>query len=328
VLEEGLAVLDNAKFALTFSSGIGALTAILSMLDTGDEIVTTRNLYGGTIRLFREFVRKSGLQLTYVDFDELECVRSSLTKNTKVVYLETPTNPLMEVFDIEAIAKVVHANSEAVVVVDNTFLTPYFQLPLKLGADVAMYSLTKFVNGHSDVMMGSIATDNESIYEKLRYYHISTGMAPPPFDCYLVNRSLKTLSLRMEKHSENAFAVAVFLDSHPKVDKVFHPLLKSHKKHQIALKQSSGHSGILSFYLAGTLEQSENFFNSLNLILVAQSLGGVETTASFPWSMSHADVSEEQRLKVGVTQSLIRLSVGLEDSSEIIGDLKHALANI
>jgi cystathionine gamma-lyase len=328
VLEQCLASLDNAKFALSYSAGVGALTGIISTLQSGDEIISTRDLYGGTLRIFRDFATKMGITLTYVNFDDLKSLERAFKPNTKIVWIESPTNPLMTVLDIQAIADVVHAKSQAYLVVDNTFLTSYFQRPLELGADVAMYSLSKFESGHSDVVMGSIATNNEKLYESFKYFQLSLGLTPPPFDCYLVNRSLKTLSLRMEKHSENAFAVAVFLDSHPKVDKVFHPFLKSHKKHQIALKQSSGHSGILSFYLAGTLEQSENFFNSLNLILVAQSLGGVETTASFPWSMSHADVSEEQRLEVGVTQSLIRLSVGLEDVSQIIGDLKHALANM
>lgn len=176
--------------------------------------------------------------------------------------------------------------------------------------------------------MGSISTNNKKIYEKLRYYHISTGMAPPPFDCYLVNRSLKTLGLRMEKHSENSYTVAQFLESHSKIEKVFHPSLKTHEKHKISLKQSYGHSGILSFHLKGSLQQSENFFNSLNLILVAQSLGGVETTVSFPWTMSHADLTQEQRLEVGVTKTLIRLSVGLENIDEIVEDLRQALTQV
>lgn len=328
VLEGCLASIDNAKYALTFSAGVGALTAIIATLKSGDGIVSTKNLYGGTIRLFRDFASKMGIEVTYVNFHDVKEVESALKSNTKVVWIESPTNPLMTILDIEAIADVVHAKSHAFLVVDNTFLTPYFQRPLEHGADVAMYSLSKFLNGHSDVVMGAITTNNEKLYENFKYYQISTGLVPPATDCYMVNRSLKTLALRMEKHSENAFAVAKFLESHPNIEKVFHPSLKSHDKHKIALKQSYGHSGILSFYLKGTFESSQKFFKSLKLILVAQSLGGVETIVSFPWAMSHSDMPEDHRLDVGVTQTLVRCSVGLEDITEIINDLDQALKQI
>lgn len=320
--------MDNAEFALTFSAGVGALSAIIATLKSGDEIVSTQNLYGGTIRLFRDLAAKNGIETQYVDFDDLKSLESVLKPNTKLVWIESPTNPLLTVLDIKAIADVVHANSDAYLVVDNTFLTSYFQRPLELGADIVMYSFSKFANGHSDVSMGAIATNNQKLYENLKYFQISTGVVPSPFDCYLVNRSLKTLSLRMEKHAENSFAVATFLEAHTKVEKVFHPSLKSHAKHEVALKQSYGHSGILSFYIKGSLEESKKFFKALKLILVAESLGGVESSASFPWMMSHSDMPEEKRLAVGVTQSLIRLSVGLEDAAELIADLDQALNGI
>lgn len=328
VLDTCLAAIDNAKYALTFSAGVGAISAIIATLKSGDGIVSTQNLYGGTIRLFRDLATKNGVEIDYIDFDDVKGLKSSLKSNTKFVWIESPTNPLMSIMDIEAIAEVVHANSKALLVVDNTFLTPYFQRPLELGADVCMYSLSKFMNGHSDVVMGAVSTNNEKFYENLKYFQISTGVTPSPRDCYEVNRSLKTLALRMEKHSENSYAVAQFLDIHPKVAKVFHPALNTHAKHEIALKQSYGHSGVLSFYIKGGLEQSQKFFRSLKLILVAESLGGVESSASFPWMMSHADLPEEQRIRVGVTENLIRFSVGVEDIGELIADLDQALANV
>lgn len=324
VLEKCLASLDDAKFALTFSAGVGALTAILATLQSGDGIISTQNLYGGTIRLFRDLASKMGIDVQYVDFDDMAGFIGAFKPNTKMVWIESPTNPLMTILDIKAIADIVHAKSSAFLVVDNTFLTAYFQRPLELGADVVMYSLSKFTNGHSDCVMGAVTTNNEKFYANLKYYQISTGVVPSPFDCYIVNRSLKTLSLRMEQHSENSYTVARFLEMHPKVEKVFHPALKAHKKHEVALAQSYGHSGILAFYIKGSLAQAEKFFRSLKLVLVSESLGGTETSASFPWMMSHSDLPEPQRIAVGVTENLIRLSVGLEDVRELIADLDQA----
>jgi cystathionine gamma-lyase len=313
---------------LSFSAGVGALTAIITTLQSGDGIISTRDLYGGTIRLFRDLATKMGIEVQYVDFDDLKSLEKAFKANTKIVWMETPTNPLMKVLDVKAIADVVHKKSEAYLVVDNTFLTSYFQRPLELGADVVMYSLNKFMNGHHDVVMGAVTTNDEKIYENLNYYQISTGLIPSPFDCHMVSRSLKTLPVRMEKHSKNSFAVAEFLAAHPKVEKVFHPSLKTHKNHEIALKQSYGHSGILSFYIKGKIEQAQKFFSSLKLVLNAESLGGVESTVSYPWLMSHSDMPENERIAAGVTQSLIRLSVGLEDVEEIIDDLDQALKGI
>lgn len=328
VLDNCLASIDNAKFALTFSAGVGAITSIISTLQSGDGIISTQNLYGGTIRLFRDFGAKMGIETQYVDFDNLKTLEAALKANTKIVWIETPTNPLLTILDIKAIADVVHAKSKALLIVDNTFLTPYFQQPLDLGADVVMYSLSKFMNGHSDVIMGAITTNDEKFYETLKYFQISTGSVPSPRDCYEVNRSLKTLPVRMERHSENTYEIAKFLDSHSKIEKVFHPALKSHKNHEVALKQSYGHSGIMSFYIKGSFKQSKKFFKSLKLILVAESLGGVETTVSFPWMMSHSDLPEEQRIHIGVTDTLIRISIGLEDVTELIADLEEALSQI
>lgn len=327
VLDKCIASLDDGKYALTFSAGVGATTAVIATLESGDGIVSSLDLYGGTIRLFRDFAAKMGIKTDYIDFLDLKALEKALKPNTKIVWIESPTNPLLSLVDIKAIADVVHSKSKAVLVVDNTFLTSYFQRPLELGADIVLYSLSKFMNGHTDVVMGALVMNDKELFKNLNYYQISTGLTPSPRDCYMALRSLKTLALRMEQHSKSSYAVATFLEAHPKVEKVFHPSLKSHKNHEIALKQSYGHSGIMSFYLKGSLEQSKKFFKALKLVIVSQSLGGVETSASFPWTMSHSDLPEKHRLDVGVTPTLVRLSVGLEDVTELIADLDQALSN-
>lgn len=327
VLEECLAACDNAKYALTFASGLGTQTAIISTLKTGDGIITGDDIYGGTNRLFRNLAANMGMEVDFVDLTDLENLKKAIKPNLKMVWLETPTNPTLKVIDIKAVADFVHANTEAFVVVDNTFLSAYFQRPLELGADVTMYSLTKYMNGHSDVVMGSIATNSEAIYEKLKYYQNATGIVPSPFDCYLVNRSLKTLSLRMERHFKSALEIAKFLEAHPKVEKVNHPALESHKQHQIALKQTFGHSGIMSFYIKnGDLDKASKFLKQIKVFTLAESLGGYESLAELPSVMTHASVPDEQRKQLGITDALVRLSVGLEDVNDLIEDLKQALA--
>lgn len=328
VLEKCLASIDNAKYGLTFASGVGALTAIITTLQSGDGIISTHNLYGGSNRLFRDLALKMGMEVDYVDFDDLKSLEKAFKANTKMVWMETPTNPLLTILDIKAIANLVHSKSKAFLAVDNTFLTSYFQRPLELGADVVMYSLSKFTNGHSDVIGGAVTTNDKKFYENLKYYQISIGVTPSPHECYNVIRSLKTLALRMEQHSKSSYAVAQYLDAHPKVVKVFHPSLKTHVNHEIALAQSYGHSGIMSFYIRGSLEHSKKFFQSLKLVIVAQSLGGCETVASFPWVMSHSDVEEKKRIAIGITDNLIRISIGLEDVDEIIADIDQALRQV
>lgn len=327
VLEQCLAAVDSAKYALTFASGLGTQTAIISTLKTGDGIITGDDIYGGTNRLFRNMAANMGMEVQFVDLTNLDNLKKAIKPNLKLVWLETPTNPTLKVIDIKAVSDFIHANTQAFVVVDNTFLSAYFQRPLELGADVTMYSLTKYMNGHSDVVMGSIATNSEAIYEKLKYYQNATGIVPSPFDCYLVNRSLKTLSLRMERHFKNALEVARFLESHPKVEKVNHPALESHKQHKIALKQTFGHSGIMSFYIKnGTLEHSTKFLKAIKIFTLAESLGGYESLAEVPSVMTHASVPDEQRRELGITDALVRLSIGLEDAKDLIEDLKQALA--
>ena len=328
ILDESLAVLDNARFALTYSAGVEAIASIVSTLKRGDGIILTQSLYRETIQLFSDFGGKLGIEIQNVDFSDVLALEAAMKTNTKIVWIESPTNPLLSVLDIKAIAGMVHAKSKAILIVDNTFLTPYFQQPHELGADVVVYSLTKYINGHSDVIMGAVTTNDEKIYETLKLIQISTGVAPSPWDCYVVNRSLKTLPLRMERHSESSFRIAIYLQSHLKIEKVFHPALKSHKNHSIALKQSFGHSGMLSFYIKGSFDQSKKFVKSLKLIMVAESLGGCETTVTFPWMMSHSDLTEDEKNEFGITNNFIRMSVGLEDVDELIEDIDKALSAV
>ncbi|XP_058810946.1 cystathionine gamma-lyase [Topomyia yanbarensis] len=325
VLETCLASLDNGKYALTFSSGLGTTTAIITMLKAGDHIVAGDDLYGGTNRLLRNVALNMNISIDFVDATDLAKVETALKPNTKLVWIETPTNPLLKVVDIEAVCAVVHKVPEIVVVVDNTFLSSYLQRPLDLGADIVMYSLTKYMNGHSDVIMGAAVMNDEALYERLKFLQNATGIVPSPFDCYLVNRSLKTLSLRMERHKSNSLAVAKFLEKHPKVERVLHPGLPSHPQHELAKRQTFGHSGIMSFYIKGGLEESTLVLKSLEIFTLAESLGGYESLAELPSIMTHASVPAEQRAALGITDGLIRVSVGLEDVDDLIGDLKQSL---
>jgi cystathionine gamma-lyase len=329
VLEACLAALDNGKYGLTFASGLGTQTAIISTLKSGEGIITGNDVNGGTNRLFRNLPENMGIEVTFVDMTDLKKLEEAIKPNVKLVWLETPTNPTMKVIDIKGVADIVHSKSEAFLVVDNTQLTPYFQRPLDFGADVVVYSLTSFMNGHSDVTMGSIVTNNEKLNDKLRYYQGSTGIVPSPFDCYMVNRSLKTLSLRMKCHFKNSVAVAKFLESHPKISKVLHPALPSHPQHKLATEQTFGHSGIMSFYIKdATLEMSTTFLQSLRVFILAGSFGGCESLAELPCKQTHMTVPEEQRKELGLEDGLIRISVGLEDSKDLIYDLDQALSKM
>lgn len=328
VLERTLAALDNGRYALTFPSGTGVQTALIATLKSGHHILCGDNIYTGTIGLFREMAVDMGIEVEFVDFSILNNLRKALKSNTKFVWVESPTNPMMIVLDIKAIADIVHKESNAYLVVDNTPLTAYLQRPLDLGADMVSYSLTKFMNGHNDVVMGSVATNNQELYEKLKLTQNITGIIPSSFDCYLVYRSMKTLSLRMERHSQNAFAIAKFLEAHPKVSKVLHPGLPSHPQHKLALSQSFGHGGSICFYIKdGTLDMTRRFLKSLNVFMWADSLGGCESLAQAPmlWFAVPTNFSDEEVQELGLTKNLIRLSCGLEDSQFLIHDLDQAL---
>ncbi|XP_068626327.1 cystathionine gamma-lyase [Battus philenor] len=325
-LEECLAALDGGKHALTFASGLGATTTIASLLSNGDHIVCCDDVYGGTNRLFRRVLERIGLETTFTDFTNPECIKNTIKENTKMIWIETPTNPLLKVVDIELVVKIAKSRGDILVVVDNTFLTPYLQRPLEFGADIVVYSLTKYMNGHSDVIMGAAVVNDDALEEKLRFLQNAMGVVPSPIDCYFVNRSLKTLALRMEQHQKSSYTIAKWLENHPKVTEVLHPGLPNHPQYKIAQKQMTGHSGVFSFKHVGGLEESRKFLSSLKLFILAESLGGYESLAELPSVMTHASVPEQQRVELGITHSLIRLSVGLEDTEDLIKDLEQAFA--
>uniref|UniRef100_T1GQM3 cystathionine gamma-lyase n=1 Tax=Megaselia scalaris TaxID=36166 RepID=T1GQM3_MEGSC len=303
VLEKCLASLDNGKYGLAFASGLGTTTAILTMMNSGDHMVIGDDVYGGTNRVIRQVAARLGITFDFVDPTDLKALEAAIKPNTKLFWVETPTNPLLKVVDIESVAKIAHKRDDIIVVVDNTFLTSYFQRPLELGADVVAYSLTKYMNGHSDVIMGAAVTSSEDIYNRL---------------------NLKTLALRMEQHQKNAIQIAEYLEKHPLVEKVLHPGLPSHPQHQLALKQTYGYSGVFSFYIKGNLETSRKFLKALEMFTLAESLGGYESLAELPVIMTHASVPAEDRVKLGITDTLIRLSVGLEDADDLIEDIEKA----
>uniref|UniRef100_A0A1I8QAD5 cystathionine gamma-lyase n=1 Tax=Stomoxys calcitrans TaxID=35570 RepID=A0A1I8QAD5_STOCA len=325
VLEKCLASLDNGKYGLTFSSGLGASTAVLSMLSAGDHVVLGDDIYGGTNRLIRQVITRFGIESTFADPTNLDEFKAAIKPNTKLVWVETPTNPMIKVADIQALSDIIHKSGDIIFAVDNTFLTSYFQRPLELGADLVCYSLTKYMNGHTDVVMGGVTMNSEDLYDRLKFLQNAVGIVPSPFDCYQVNRSLKTLALRMEQHFKNSVAVAKFLEAHPFVEKVLHPALPSHPHHQIALKQTYGYSGVFSFYIKGNLEHSKAFLKNLKMFALAESLGGYESLAELPSVMTHASVPAEDRKKLGISDSLVRLSVGIEDVDDLIADLSNAL---
>jgi len=324
VLETCLASIENAKYGICFSSGLGATTALLGMLSAGDHMISGDDIYGGTNRLFQKVATNFGIETSFVDGTNVDNIEKAIKPNTKLIWIETPTNPTLKVIDIAAVAKITKARN-IILAVDNTFLTSFLQRPLELGADLSMYSLTKYMNGHSDVIMGAAVLNDSALNEKLRFLQNAMGIVPSPFDCFQVNRSLKTLAVRMRQHTSNALVVAKFLENHSKVEKVLHPGLPSHPQHEIFKKQTSGHSGMVTFYLKGNLENSKKFLSSLKVFTLAESLGGFESLAELPSVMTHASVPPEQRKTLNITDSLIRLSVGLEDVEDLIQDLNQAL---
>lgn len=323
-LEECLAALDGGKYGLTFASGLGATTTLVALLNHGDHIVSSDDVYGGTNRLLRQVIARLGINTTFTDFTNIEKVKNAMQENTKMIWIETPTNPLLKVVDIEAIVKIARSRGDIIVVVDNTFLTPYLQRPLDFGADIVMYSLTKYMNGHSDVIMGAAIVNDKAIGDKLRFLQNAMGIVPSPIDCYFVNRSLKTLALRMEHHKKSSLIIANWLEKHPKIVEVLHPGLPTHPQHEIAKKQMTGHSGVFSFKHSGGLKESRKFLSSLKVFTLAESLGGYESLAELPSVMTHASVPALQREELGITDSLVRLSVGLEDTEDLIEDLDQA----
>jgi len=326
--EQCVAALEGGKHGLSFASGLATTTTILASLESGDHVICCDDVYGGTQRLMRKVCApNTGITISMIDLSNEKEFDAAFTSKTKLVWVETPTNPTLKVVDIQKTCDIAHKHN-AIVVVDNTFLTPYFQRPLSLGADIVMHSVTKYMNGHSDVVGGILVTNDDALGTKLKYLQNAIGAVPSPFDCFMVMRGLKTLHVRMRQHEQSATAVAKFLEAHPKVDKVAYPGLPSHPQHDIAKKQQSGFGGMITFWLKGGIEQSRQFMENLQLFACAESLGGVESLADHPAIMTHASVPAEDRAKLGISDSLCRLSVGIEDLEDIMADLTNALDHV
>jgi cystathionine gamma-lyase len=323
-LEQCLAALEGAKHGLAFGSGLGAETTLLHTLKSGDHVVAMDDLYGGTFRLFEQVFRQLGITFSYVDARDIRALREGLQTNTRFVWLETPTNPLMKVVDIAAVADATH-QAGAKLVVDNTFMSPYLQQPLSLGADVVVHSSTKYLGGHSDVVGGAILLNDDELASQLRFLENATGTVPGPLDCWLVLRGVKTLAVRMRAHEANALHIAECLERHPRVLQVNYPGLASHPDHAIAQRQQNGFGGMLSFVIDGGLESARHALERMKLFTLAESLGGVESLAEHPATMTHASLPIARREALGVSDGLIRLSVGIEDLEDLLHDLKHAL---
>jgi cystathionine gamma-synthase/cystathionine gamma-lyase len=320
-LEVALASLEEAKFGLAFASGVAATTAVFSLFKKGDHIIAGDDMYGGTYRLLEQVFKKWGLGVSYADVDKLQSFEKAVTNKTKLIWIETPTNPLLKIINIEKVAKIAHKKN-ALLAVDNTFASPYFQKPLPLGADIVVHSTTKYIAGHSDIIGGAIVVNDEKLYNDLKFYQNSAGAVPGPWDCWLALRGIKTLAVRMRAHEENAIYLAGYLSKHAKVSNVYYPGLKSGKNYALAREQMKGFSGMLSFELKGGRAAVRRLFANLKIFSLAESLGGVESLISYPAGMTHASMPEEERLKRGITDSLVRVSVGIENRI----DLKQALA--
>lgn len=323
-LEQTLASLENGKYATVFSSGMGASTAVVAMLQAGDTVVGGNDLYGGTFRLFNQVFKNFGVNLITIDTRNISEVESALAQKPKMIFLESPTNPLLRISDIAAISKLAQQHG-VLTIVDNTFATPYLQKPLELGADIVIHSTTKYIGGHSDIVGGAAITNSEELKIKLDFARKAMGLNPSPFDVWLLSRGVKTLAIRMEKHCENAMKVAEFLESHTKVKRVYYPGLATHPEHALAKKQMSNFGGIVSVEFDLSIEKAKKLISSFKVFSLAESLGGVESLVDHPASMTHASIPKEEREKSGLCDGLVRFSVGIEDAEDLIDDLKQQL---
>lgn len=325
-LERNLTALEGGRFGFAFASGMAAINALMTLFKAGDHIAAGHNLYGGTFRLFERVLKDFGLSFSYTNTTRLDEVEQVLAPNTRLLFVETPTNPVMEITDIAAAARLAHQRG-ILLAVDNTFMSPYLQRPLELGADVVLHSTTKYLNGHSDGVGGAVILNDPPLAERLKFIQNAAGAILGPFDSWLVLRGVKTLAIRMPRHNENGLAVAQYLERHPRVKKVYYPGLPSHPQHELAQKQMKGSGGMLSFE-TGSLGNARAVLKSVRLCSLAESLGGVETLISHPATMTHASVPPEERQRLGITDGLVRISVGLEDVEDIIADLDQALAKV
>ena len=326
-LENALASIENGKFALAFGSGMAAIDAVIRLLKPGDEVIANTNLYGGTYRLFEQIWKSFNIKFHYVNFTNVAELSQLINSKTKLLWLETPTNPLLQIIDISMIVKISKKN-HLILAVDNTFATPYLQRPLDIGADIVVHSATKYLGGHSDVVLGAIITSDPEISKKLFFIQNTCGAIAGPMDSFLVLRGIKTLHVRMQRHSENTRKIAEFLQNHNNIEKVYWPGFEDFEGHKIALKQMSDFGGILSFKLKGNIKKINLFLKNLTLFKLAESLGGVESLVGHPATMTHASLSENQRNDLGITENLLRLSVGIEDCDDLIEDLERSIRAI
>ena len=323
-LERSIASLENAKYGLAFSSGLSAIDAVMKLFSPGDEIISTNDLYGGSYRLFNKIYAKFGLKFIFTDLRNLKQTEKLVTNKTKLIWVETPTNPMINIIDIKGLSKICKSNN-LLLAVDNTFSTPYLQKPMDFGADIIMHSATKFLAGHSDVILGLLALSNDELAEKLYFIQNSSGAICGPMDSFLTLRGIKTLHVRMKRHCENAKVIATFLNNHNKVDKVYWPGFENHLNHDVAKSQMSDFGGMISFTLKGDFELVKKITSSFKVFTLAESLGGVESLVNHPATMTHASIPKEERDKIGIADNLIRLSVGIEDISDLVDDIKQAI---
>ena len=326
-MEEHLAAIEGGKYAIAFSSGMASADSCMKLLSKGDHVVCCDDVYGGTARLFNKLMTNYGVEFTYVDSQDADNVEGAIRPNTKMLWIETPTNPLLKVTDLEAVGNIAKSH-ELLYVVDTTFATPVFLRPLEYGADIVLHSLTKYLSGHNQLIGGALITNRRDLFEELKYIQKSVGAVPSPFDCWLPIIGLKTRHLRMSRHWENAEKIAEYLAGHPKVSRVIYPGLESHPMHEVAKSQMSGFSGMISFELNGGLEAGKKLMNSVELCMLAESLGAVENMISHPATMTHAEVPREERLARGFEDGLVRLSVGIEDVGDLISDLDAAFEKV
>jgi cystathionine gamma-synthase/cystathionine gamma-lyase len=325
--EKCLAALEEGQYGLAFSSGMAAVDAAISILRPGDHLVSSENIYGGTFRLFENVVVPRGFRVSYVDGTRPEAFEAAIEKNTKLIWIETPANPLLQLVDVRAVVAIARRH-QVLVAADNTFSSPYFQRPLTQGVDVVIHSTTKYISGHSDVIGGALVTKDPALHARYAFYQNAVGAVPGAFDCWLSLRGIKTLAVRMRKHEENANQIAEWLAGHPKAAGVIYPGLKSHPQHLLAKFQMEGFGAMITFQLPGGLKAVESFVKGLEVFLFAESLGGVESLVCHPWTMSHGVMSPDEKKKIGISEGTIRLSIGIEDLEDLIGDLERALSRV
>lgn len=325
-LESNLAAIENGKYGACFGSGLAAIDCVIKMLNPGDEVISTNDLYGGSYRIFKTIFEKYGIKFHFVDMLDIQNISDAVNDKTKLIWVETPTNPMMNIIDIEAVSEIAKSN-HAILAIDNTFATPYLQNPLDLGADIVMHSVTKYLGGHSDVVMGALVCNDDKLADEMYRIQNSSGAVTAPMDSFLVLRGIKTLHVRIQRHCENGEKIARWLDNHSKVDKVYWPGFESHINHEVAKRQMRGFGGMISFTLKGNqIEDAKHIVKNTHLFALAESLGGVESLIGHPATMTHASIPKEEREKSGVVDSLIRLSVGIEDADDLISDLDKAMS--